>query len=72
MTASECWSLWALRQQRAGSDIDRHRARLAVSTHLARIEQHRPLKAIIDLDQRLDAARVRTWFTTEFLDAILD
>lgn len=72
ITASECWSLWALRQQRAGSDIDLHRARLAVSTHLARIEQHRPLKAITDVDQRLEAARVRTWFNTEFLDAILD
>ena len=72
MTPAECWSLWALRQQRAGSDVDRHRARLAVSTHLARIEQHRPLKAITDPAQQADAERVRTWFTKEFLDALLD
>lgn len=72
VSAAECWSLWARRQAEAESDVDRGRARLAVSTHLARIEQHRPLKDIVDSDQRLEAARVRTWFSTEFLDASLD
>src|ERR1700730_15796109 len=38
-TATECWRLWAERQVKAKSDIDRHRARLAVETHLARIAQ---------------------------------
>jgi hypothetical protein len=72
MTAPECWSLWALRQERAGNDVDRHRARLAISTHLARIAQHRPLGTIRDPEQRAEAERVRTWFTKELLDASLD
>jgi hypothetical protein len=72
LTAAECWRLWALRQQKAGSDADRHRARLAVSTHLARIEQHRPLEAITDPVQQAEAGRVRAWFTTELLHALLD
>lgn len=72
MTPGECWGLWRLRQQRAGSDTDAHRARLALSTHLSRIAQHRPLKNIADADDRADAESLRTWFTTEFLDALLD
>ena len=72
MTPGECWGLWRLRQQRAGSDTDAHRARLALSTHLSRIAQHRPLKNIADSDDRAEAESLRTWFTTEFLDALLD
>jgi hypothetical protein len=72
MTAGECWSLWRLRQQRAGSDTDAHRARLALSTHLSRIAQHRPLADITDPDQRAEAESLRTWFTTEFLNALVD
>jgi hypothetical protein len=72
MTAGECLSLWRLRQQRAGSDTDAHRARLALSTHLSRIAQHRPLADITDPDQRAEAESLRTWFTTELLDALVD
>jgi nucleotidyltransferase AbiEii toxin of type IV toxin-antitoxin system len=72
MTAGECWNLWRLRQQRAGSDTDAHRARLALSTHLSRIAQHRPLVDITDPDQRAEAEALRTWFTTELLDALVD
>ncbi|HYN19788.1 MAG TPA: nucleotidyl transferase AbiEii/AbiGii toxin family protein [Thermoanaerobaculia bacterium] len=72
MKAGECWSLWRQRQQRAGSDTDAHRARLALSTHLSRIAQHRPLTNITDQDQRAEAESLRTWFTTEFPDALLD
>jgi hypothetical protein len=70
--AQECWRLWRLRQQRVGSDTDEHRARLALSTHLSRIAQHRPLEGISDADQREEAETLRTWFTTEFLDALVD
>lgn len=72
MTPVTCWSLWRQRQQEAGSDTDRHRARLAVETHLTRISQHRPLDTIADPDQRAEAEAVRSWFTQELLDAHLD
>jgi len=71
-TAADCWSLWRLRQQRAGSDADAHRARLALQTHLSRISQHRPLQGIDDPDQRMEAESLRTWFSTELPDALVD
>jgi hypothetical protein len=54
-----------------GGDTDVHRARLAVETHLARIGQHRPLPEIADPAERTEAERVRAWFKTIFLDALL-
>jgi hypothetical protein len=72
VTARECWRLWRERQQRAGSDLDPHRARLAVETHLSRISQHRPLAAIAEPEQRAAAAKLRSWFAQEFLDALVD
>jgi hypothetical protein len=72
VTASECWRLWRVRQERAGSDLDPHRARLAVETHLSRIAQHRPLAAIAEPEQRATAANLRNWFAQEFLDALVD
>lgn len=70
LTAAQCWALWRARQRRAGSDTDADRARLAVQTHLARIATHRPLDQIADPDERAAAERVRSWFRTEFLDAL--
>jgi Nucleotidyl transferase AbiEii toxin, Type IV TA system len=72
MGPADCWSLWRQRQQKAGSDTDPHRARLAIETHLTRISQHRPLEAIADPDQRTEAEAVRSWFTQELLHAHLD
>jgi hypothetical protein len=72
VTAKECWQLWKERQHRAGSDADPHRARLAVETHLARIAQHRPLASIDEPEPRAAAANLRSWFTQEFLDALMD
>lgn len=72
MEPADCWSLWRQRQQKAGSDIDPHRARLAVETHLTRLSQHRPLEAIADPDQRAEAEAVRSWLTQELLHAHLD
>jgi hypothetical protein len=72
MGPADCWSLWRQRQQMAGSDIDPHRARLAIETHLTRISLHRPLEAIADPDQRTEAEAVRSWFTQELLHAHLD
>jgi hypothetical protein len=69
-TPEECWSLWMHRQELARSDADPWRARLAVETHLARIAQHRPLEQIPDPHGRAEAERLRTWFATEFLDAL--
>ena len=68
----QAWQWWTERQQLAGSDTDRHRARLAVETHLARIAQHRPLDGIGDAAERATAERVRGWFAGEFLDALVD
>lgn len=72
-SAPRCWALWAERQLKAGSDADRNRARLAVQTHLSRIERHRPLGSIADAAQHAAATRVRSWFAEVFLDdSILD
>jgi hypothetical protein len=70
LTPRECWQRWAARQHLSGSDTDRHRARLAVETHLKRIELHRPLAEIADPEQRAAAAQVRAWFKEVFLDAL--
>jgi len=70
ITPRECWALWARRQLAAGNDADPARARLAVETHLARIEQHRRLDQIADPEQRGEAERVRAWFGQEFLNAV--
>jgi Nucleotidyl transferase AbiEii toxin, Type IV TA system len=70
-SARACWHLWGERQHKAGSDTDRHRARLAVQTHLARIARHRPLESIPEAAPRDEAARVRSWFAEVFLDATL-
>jgi Nucleotidyl transferase AbiEii toxin, Type IV TA system len=72
VTPGECWRLWRLRQERAGSDADAHRARLALETHLSRITQHRPLDSILDPTERAEAAALRTWFSAELLNALLD
>jgi hypothetical protein len=71
-SAAEAWRLWMERQRRAGSDIDLHRARLAIETHLARIAEQRPLDAIPESERRAEAERVRTWFATELLHADVD
>lgn len=70
--AAECWRLWRERQRRAGSDVDPHRARLAVETQLSRIAVHRPLEGITDPEERAESQRVRTWVEEELLDALVD
>jgi hypothetical protein len=69
-TPEQCWLLWQQRQQLAGSDTSGTRANLALQTHLARIEQHRPLFKIADPEAKESAQRVRSWFKTEFTDAL--
>jgi hypothetical protein len=71
-TPVECWQWWKERQRRCDRDTDANRARLAVETHLARIVQHRPLADIDNSVQREAAERVRTWFSSEFIDALVD
>jgi hypothetical protein len=70
LTPGECWRLWAQRQRLSDSDVDWHRARLAVETHLKRIALQRPLADIADAGQRSEAAQVRAWFREDFLDGI--
>lgn len=65
--APGCWHLWASRLAAAGQRADPRRARLAIRSHLARIESARPLAGITDAGQREQAARVRAWFIREFL-----
>lgn len=69
-TPIECWQRWAARQRLSGSDTDEQRARLAVETHLKRIELQRPLAEIAEPEQRAAAAHVRAWFKEVFLDAL--
>jgi hypothetical protein len=69
---TRCWVLWRKRQQLACEDIDPKRAQLAIHTHLARIEQVRPLSQIADLQERTAAERLRNWFTAEFLHDLAD
>lgn len=69
-TPEQCWTLWQQRQEWAGSDTDRVRARLAIETHLERIDQHRPLAKIQDESARIQADHVRRWFREIFLDVI--
>lgn len=66
-----CWNLWERRGKLAGDDTSRTRARLAVLTHLERIELHRPLGEIPDPQEKMQAATVRAWFRGGFLDALL-
>ncbi len=67
-----CWELWRKRQEMSGSDTASHRARLAIQTHLARIEAHRPLEGISGVEERKKAEELRRWFRGEFLDALPD
>lgn len=70
ITPDACWQLWQQRQSLAGSDVDRNRAQLAVMTHLARIEQHRPLIEIANAQARTAAKEVRHWFRDAFLGGL--
>ncbi len=65
--AAGCWELWQRRQSLINEDRTLDRAKLAVRTHLARIERARPLEAIADPHQRTEAELVRRWFVQEFL-----
>ncbi len=71
-TAEACWRLWQDRQQQSGNDADFARARLAIETHLKRIESHRPLPKIADPEPRTAAEATRTWYKTRFLHVRLD
>lgn len=66
-TPQRCWALWRERQLLAGSDANRERAVLAIQTHLARIERHRPLAKIEDSQQRNEAKALRAWIKEVFL-----
>jgi hypothetical protein len=69
---SRCWELWKLRQLRSGEDASQGRARVAIRTHLARIEQARPLSQIADLSERDAAGQLREWFVKRFLHGLED
>ncbi|RCK76421.1 MAG: hypothetical protein ANABAC_0572 [Anaerolineae bacterium] len=64
---NQCWELWQKRQRLADENADLARAKLAIRTHLTRIELSRPLDLIPDPDQRQQAALVRQWYQEEFL-----
>ena len=72
ITAEGCWAHWWQRQTAAGSDTDLGRARLAITTHLTRIIQHRRLEQIVDPVAQQQAALVRTWFMETFLSGADD
>ncbi len=70
--AALCWKLWQQRRSLAGDDTAPGRAKLAVLTHLERIELHRPLDQISDPEQRELAATLRNWFRGSFMDGLVD
>jgi hypothetical protein len=45
---------------------------VAIRTHLARIEQARPLSQIADLSERDAARQLREWFVKRFLHGLED
>ncbi len=67
LSIDECWSLWRRRQVLSLSDTDPARARLAIESHLERIQLHRPLAQIADPYQREQAQQLRRWFEDDFL-----
>ncbi len=67
-----CWSLWQQRRRLSGDDTAAGRARLAILTHLERIELHRPLDVIPDAKEREQAGTLRAWFRGRFLDDLTD
>ncbi len=67
-----CWRLWEERQRLANETADRKRAALAIRTHLARLEQARPLDQIADDEERSAAEKLRTWFVMGFLRDLSD
>jgi predicted nucleotidyltransferase component of viral defense system len=69
---AQCWKLWGERQRLANENASRSRAHLALLSHLARLEQARPLDKIEDAAQKAEAERVRTWFFEEFLSDVSD
>ena len=69
-TPARCWQLWRRRQTMGGADSTTERARLAIETHLARIEQHRPLNQIGAESERQAAEKLRAWFRNVFLGAV--
>jgi len=71
-SVARCWELWEERQRMAGEDTDLRRASLAIRTHLARIEQVRPLSQIASPAERSTAEQLRRWFTTEMLHDLPD
>lgn len=72
VTSQRCWALWQKRQSHMDGDADMDRARLAVETHLERIEQSRPLEKITDSAQQEDAKKVRDWYRKDFFYVQLD
>lgn len=67
-----CWSLWQQRRGLTGDDTAPSRARLALLTHLERIELHRSLDAIEDPEEKARASALRSWFRGRFLDGLVD
>lgn len=64
---SGCWRLWEARLLASDERVDPSRARLAIRSHLARIEAARPLEGIAEADRRGQAGQVREWFKRELL-----
>lgn len=69
ISPEDCWRLWGRRQELANSDDDYRRATLAMETHLERIERHRPLENISDIQERSQAKSLREWYREELLNA---
>lgn len=65
-----CWELWGKRQELSGDNADENRARLAIRSHLARIEKARALDTIPDRGERERARKLREWFISDFLHGL--
>jgi hypothetical protein len=67
ISMEECWDLWHKRQELIGNEHDEEKARLAIETHLKRIELQRPLEHYKDDEERAFAKKLREWFVNSFL-----
>ena len=71
-TPALCWDLWRTKQNLSGLDCSAERASTSIESHLRRLARLRPLDTISDPEERQNAAKLRTFFSEEFLHALVD
>jgi hypothetical protein len=63
LKVEDCWKIW----QKKNPSGERDEAQGKVLTHLIRLEQRRPLEAILVQEERQSATMLRKWYHEAFL-----